>query len=249
MGVKFRSSQNGFINGIRYYKGAGTTGTHTGHLWTSTGTLMGTTTFTGETASGWQQALFTTPIAITANTIYVASMFSPSGYYAATDPYFTTAVVNGPLTALSNGESPNGLYRYTSTNAFPNSSFNASNYWVDVVFATGSTTVAPTVTTQPVSQARCVGANASFTSAASGTPSPTVQWQSSTNGTTWTNITGATNTTLTFAVAATDNAKQYRAVWSNSAGTVNSNAAVLTVNAIPALSSSLTANSHERHRI
>ena len=241
LGVKIRSSQNGFINGIRYYKGAGTTGTHTGHLWSSTGTLMGSVTFTGETASGWQQALFATPIAINANTTYVASIFSPSGHYAATDPYFTTAIVNGPIKALANGEDgPNGLYRYTSTNAFPNSSFNSSNYWIDVVFATGSTAVAPSVTTQPASQSRCAGANASFTSAASGTPSPTVQWQSSPTGTTWTNISGSTNATLTFAATTADNNKQYRAVWTNSAGTVNSNAATLTVDPIPVLSSSLT---------
>src|ERR1044072_4148469 len=37
LGVKFRSSQNGFITGIRYYKGDGTTGIHLGHLWNSAG--------------------------------------------------------------------------------------------------------------------------------------------------------------------------------------------------------------------
>jgi hypothetical protein len=92
----------------------------------------------------------------------------------------------------------------------------------------------PTVTTQPTYQTRCAGTNASFTSAASGTPVPTVQWQESTNGTTWTNITGATNATLSFVTATADNNKQYRAVWTNSVSSANSNAATLTVNAIPA---------------
>ena len=59
---------------------------------------------TGETASGWQQTLFSTPIAINANITYVVSLFSPSGDYAANAPYFTQAVVNGPLRALANGE-------------------------------------------------------------------------------------------------------------------------------------------------
>jgi hypothetical protein len=234
LGMKFRSTQGGFITGVRYYKGAGTTGTHTGHLWNGSGTLLGSTTFAGETASGWQQTTFATPIAINANTTYVVSMFSPSGHYAATDPYFTSAVVNGPIRALADGEDgPNGLYRYSSTSVFPNSSFNSSNYWVDVVFSTGSGAQAVVVTTQPSPQSRCAGANASFSSAATGSPAPTVQWQASTNGTTWTNVAGATNSTLSFATTIGDNNKQYRAVWTNSSGSVNSNAAVLTVNATP----------------
>ena len=233
LGMKFRVTQSGFITGVRYYKGAGTTGTHTGHLWSSTGTLLASATFTGETASGWQQTTFATPLAINANTTYVVSLFSPSGHYSATDPYFTSAVVNGPLRALANGEDgPNGLYRYSSTSVFPNSSFNSSNYFVDVVFSTGGGTQPVAITTQPSSQSRCAGANASFTSAATGSPAPTVQWQQNTNGT-WTNITGATNSTLSFATVIADNNKQYRAVWTNSSGSVNSNAAVLTVVATP----------------
>ena len=119
LGMKFRSTQNGFITGIRYYKGAGTTGIHTGSLWTNTGTRLAQATFTNETASGWQQVLFGTPIAITAGVTYVASYFSPSGDYAATNPYFTQAVVNGPLRGLANGEDgSNGLYRYTTISRF-----------------------------------------------------------------------------------------------------------------------------------
>jgi hypothetical protein len=40
-------------------------------------------------------------------------------------------VTNGPLTALAGG----GVYAYGSANAFPSNSFNASNYWVDVVYS------------------------------------------------------------------------------------------------------------------
>src|SRR5262249_29883325 len=49
LGVKFNSSTAGYITGIRFYKGSGNTGTHVGHLWTSTGTLLATATFSGET--------------------------------------------------------------------------------------------------------------------------------------------------------------------------------------------------------
>ncbi len=56
LGVKFRADQDGFVTGIRFYKGSGNTGTHTGSLWSSSGTRLATVTFTGETGTGWQQA-------------------------------------------------------------------------------------------------------------------------------------------------------------------------------------------------
>jgi hypothetical protein len=69
VGLKFRSDVDGYITGVRFYKGgASNGGTHLGHLWSSSGTQLGTVTFANETTSGWQQALFQTPIAITANT-------------------------------------------------------------------------------------------------------------------------------------------------------------------------------------
>lgn len=138
VGVKFRASQSGKVAGIRFYKGTGNTGTHIGSLWSATGTRLAQATFTGETASGWQQVLFTTPFAVTAGTTYVASYFAPSGRYSVTENYFASAATtNGPLTALRNGtDGGNGLYRYASSSAFPNSSYRSSNYWVDVVFTT-----------------------------------------------------------------------------------------------------------------
>src|SRR5438477_10025453 len=59
VGMKFRSSQAGYITGVRFYKGAGSSGTHIGHLWSSTGTKLAEITFAGERDSGWQQMLFT----------------------------------------------------------------------------------------------------------------------------------------------------------------------------------------------
>ena len=145
VGVKFTSDVAGTITGIRFYKGVGNTGTHVGHLWTSTGTLLATATFTGETASGWQQVNFATPVAITANTVYVASYHSNTGY-AEDDNYFTTAHSNGPLHALADGTSgPNGVYRYGTGSGFPNTGYLKTNYWVDVVFQpnTGAGAAAP----------------------------------------------------------------------------------------------------------
>ena len=136
LGVKFRSDVAGTIRGIRFYKAAGNTGTHVGSLWSSGGTRLANATFTNETASGWQQVNFPTPVAINANTVYVASYHAPNARYSINTNYFTSSGAdNGPLHALANGVSGgNGVYRYGASNLFPNQTWNSSNYWVDVVF-------------------------------------------------------------------------------------------------------------------
>ena len=149
LGVKFRTSESGFITGIRYYRPAEATGTHVGSLWTGTGTRLASVTFTGGTASGWQQATFPAPVAVSANTTYVASYFTPSRYVNSHQYFASSATTRGPLTALQDGtDGGNGVYRYTSTaGAFPNNTYNSESYWVDVVFEeTATDTIAPTVT-------------------------------------------------------------------------------------------------------
>jgi Domain of unknown function (DUF4082) len=138
LGVQFESSVAGYIDGIRFYKGSGNTGTHVGYLWTNTGTLLAMATFSGETASGWQQVNFGTPVAISANTIYVASYLAPAGHYADDQNYFVSSgVTSGPLTALSNtAAGGNGVYLYGLSGAFPSNTYRSSNYYVDVVFST-----------------------------------------------------------------------------------------------------------------
>src|SRR5262249_2398607 len=146
LGVTFRSNTSGYITAIRFYKGPNITDTtHVGNLWTSTGTLLARTTFTNETASGWQQANLSTPGAITANTNYVTSYSTTNGHFSVTQNNFaSTGVTNGPLTAPANGAGAlNGPYTYGSSSAFPQSTYLSSNYWVDVVFDTVSTPPPP----------------------------------------------------------------------------------------------------------
>ena len=136
LGVKFRSDVAGWITGIRYYKASANTGTHVGSLWTTTGTRLASATFTGETASGWQEVSFAAPVAISANTVYVASYHAKSGHYSADVNYFATAGVdNTPLHALANGVSgANSVYAYGASSLFPTQTWSTANYWVDVVF-------------------------------------------------------------------------------------------------------------------
>jgi hypothetical protein len=134
VGVKFTADTDGHILGIRFYKAAANTGTHIADLWSSSGTLLASATFSNETASGWQYALFANPVAISANTTYVASAFDPNGHYSATGAQFNSPFDNPPLHAVDAGTSPNGVYALSNVSAFPTSSFNATNYWVDVLF-------------------------------------------------------------------------------------------------------------------
>jgi hypothetical protein len=143
LGVRFRADIGGYVTGIRFYKSAANTGTHVGNLWSSSGALLASATFTGETASGWQQVSFSNPVAIAANTVYVASYHTTVGHFSMDQNYFATSGVdNSPLHAPASGSGgANGVYVFASTSAFPANPYNASNFWVDVVFNTsGGTT-------------------------------------------------------------------------------------------------------------
>ena len=148
LGVQFRADSDGYITGIRFYKSAANTGIHVGHLWSSSGTLLASVTFTGETASGWQQASLSSPVAITANSDYVASYQTSVGHFSLDPGYFATfGVDNSPLHAFADsGGAANGVYAFTSTPTMPAVTYNASNYWVDVVFNFNATTADPPLT-------------------------------------------------------------------------------------------------------
>lgn len=166
LGVKFRTTLDGYITGMRFYKGAGNTGTHVGSLWTATGTRLATVTFTNETATGWQQANFGTPVEVVAGATYVVSYYAPNGRYAADPAYFTSGLVSGPLVVPdSSTAGGNGVYRYGSGGGFPTDSFNSTNYWVDVLFSnTLGDIVAPTITARtPAANATAVATGSNIT--------------------------------------------------------------------------------------
>ncbi|MCW2758586.1 MAG: hypothetical protein JWO46_2332, partial [Nocardioidaceae bacterium] len=111
--------------------------------------------------------------------------------------------------------------------------------------ATQSLTVtvnkAPAITTNPSDQTVSPGSSVTFTAAASGFPSPTVQWQRSTNGgASFSNIAGATSTSYTFTAAAGDNGNLYRAVFTNLVSSATTTAAALNVGTAPTFTSAAT---------
>ena len=161
LGVKFTPAVDGYISAVKFYKSAANTGTHTATLWSSTGTSLGTATFTGESATGWQTATFSQPVAVSAETTYVASYYAPNGHYSLDQHAYDTAVTLGPLTAPGGA---NGVNRYGT--GFPTDTYLSSGYRVTPVFQAGVTpdTTPPTVSTrQPSAGAVRVDPSGPFT--------------------------------------------------------------------------------------
>ena len=138
LGVQFESAVDGIIRGIRFYKGRTTsTGSQTGYLFNSGGTLLETTETTDfGTDTGWQELLFSSSIFLQASTKFTASMFWPIGRYPSTASVFTSDIVKDKLTAYQDGVSGNinGTYRYGTTGEYPNLTYNSSNYFTDLIF-------------------------------------------------------------------------------------------------------------------
>ncbi len=180
----------------------------TAHPANLTVTAGGTATFTAG-ASGTPTPLVQWQVSTNSGSTWSDSSGATSTTYA-----FTAA-------AADSGKQ----YRAVFTNSVGTATTNAASLSVNV---------APVITTHPSNATVTAGSTASFTAGASGTPTPTVQWQLSTNGgSAWSDLSGATSTTHSFTAAATDSGKQYRAVFTNSVGTATTNAATLTVNVAP----------------
>lgn len=134
LGMKFIADRDGHVGGVRFYKGSNNVGTHVGSLWSSTGQLLAQAVFVNETASGWQQVNFASPVAISANTVYVVSYHS-SGYYSFDSGYFSGSTLNNPpLHGVWNALSPNGVFAFGATSTFPYAGAVGENFWVDVLF-------------------------------------------------------------------------------------------------------------------
>lgn len=127
--------------------------------------------------------------------------------------------------ATANQIDRGGLYRWaagTGTYTYP---------VFDVVAA------APNITAQPQDASVAQGAAASFSVSATGNPNPLYQWQVSTNGIDWANVTtGFGRAAASYTTAATTmgmNGYKYRCVVTNGVGSDTSDAATLTVTAAP----------------
>jgi Domain of unknown function (DUF4082) len=168
VGTRFSSSSGGAVTGIRFYKGTGNTGTHVGNLWDATGQKLASVTFTGESDSGWQTANLPDPVSLTPGAAYVVSYWAPDGHYAGDNNFFSSPTDNGPLHAPAGA---NGVYHY-GTSSFPTSSWQSSNYWVDVNVSTTGADAATATAVESTTSTTTTAAPSSSTTTAAAPPAP-----------------------------------------------------------------------------
>jgi autotransporter-associated beta strand protein len=207
-----------------------------GYLDVSTGTLSGPPAI----ASGLSQTKYL-------NRKWTVSNTGITGFtsYGGTFTFVAGDVLGSANTAAFVVRKLDGSsWSATTTGSLTSTSSQATGMTSFSDFYAGETTGAPTVSTQPSNSTICTGSNTDFTSASASSPTPTVKWQRSTNGTAWADITAGldaattysnfTNGTVNLTGSTTAlNGYQYRAVFSNINGSVNSDAATLTVAGLP----------------
>ncbi|WP_026424106.1 DUF4082 domain-containing protein [Actinokineospora inagensis] len=139
LGLKFFVDRPSTITGITYYGAAPSTGGTVGHLWSTDGTLVATTTSSPDPF----HFTFDTPVALKPYATYVAAYTTTNGLYAASPGFFTSDVprTSGPITAIGNpyaygyGEGP-GVYG--NGGQYPRATYNVTSYEVTpIVVPTG----------------------------------------------------------------------------------------------------------------
>jgi hypothetical protein len=127
---------------------------------------------------------------------------------------------------LNNVSSTNsGYYTVVATNSLGSITSEEADLVINSSSSPSSSSTKPTISSQPVGQTVTSGINVTFTVAASGSPSPTYQWKFNSA-----NISGATHASLTINSVTSANAGNYTVSVTNSAGSVTSQTAVLSVN-------------------
>ncbi|OPG03145.1 DUF4082 domain-containing protein, partial [Microbispora sp. GKU 823] len=131
LGSRFTVAEDGWITGVRFYKARGEKGRHSGSLWDADGRRLATAAFVNETASGWQEVRFDSPVQVRAHETYTVSYHSEHGTYVARPLGRGKAPRSGPLTAVPR---KTGVYRY-GDGGFPRES-NPRNYhyYVDPIY-------------------------------------------------------------------------------------------------------------------
>ncbi|MGZ3769850.1 MAG: DUF4082 domain-containing protein [Bdellovibrio sp.] len=139
LGMRFTANTSGKIAAIKFYKSSMESGSHVGKIYSSSGALLASVAFANESASGWQQAVLASPLAISANTEYTVSVNTAAGYYVDTVSGLASMVSNGNLSSVV---SCNGVYG--NVGALPTSCWMDSNYFRDVVFVADTIIQPPT---------------------------------------------------------------------------------------------------------
>ena len=106
LGMAFTTTHAGSVTAIRFFKGAGNSGSHVGTLWKADGTQLARVTFTDETAAGWQTAMLASPVHLTPGESYVVSYLAPHGRYALTGGLLLQPALCGTAGSRDHGQRP-----------------------------------------------------------------------------------------------------------------------------------------------
>ncbi len=156
LGMRFTAASDGYITGVRYYKSAANTGNHTGTLWSLNGTELATTTFSNESSTGWQTALFSEPVEAHAGDEFVVSYYAPNGHYAVAIQDFAYRGVDWSPVKVAGGFGTPSAGLYNSSAGFPTTAWDRSNYYVDAVFETGASIELSAYAQSPIPTANSV---------------------------------------------------------------------------------------------
>ncbi|WP_028659469.1 DUF4082 domain-containing protein [Nocardioides insulae] len=139
LGLRFTPSVDGFVNGVRFYQGAGNTGSHTGTLWSAAGAKLATATFSEASGTGWREVVFDASVAISAGSTYVVSYSAPNGHYTAAPDAFSASSVEAHPLRVAGGYGATAAGVHGTLGRFPTSSYGNTSYAVDVLFSTTDT--------------------------------------------------------------------------------------------------------------
>lgn len=143
LGLRFRALSAVDAVAVQVYETAANPAPLHATLWSAHGRALAHATLTGAARTGLQTFALDRRVALRAGRSYVVSYTAPKGHYPVTEHYFVNPVSNGPLQADRDA----GVYTY-SPGAFPRSTYQGSNYGVDVVVETTGAGAPPPTPTQ-----------------------------------------------------------------------------------------------------
>ncbi len=135
----FSSSMGGRITGCRLYKAPGETGTHTCRIWSSSGQLLASATYSNEPASGWMSVTLSSPVSVTAGTEYRVS-HNTNTVQSKTSGGLSSPITNYSLTALgSSYGQPTGSFPTSGSPGLFFSDVRFAPYKPDLLFGSSPT--------------------------------------------------------------------------------------------------------------
>lgn len=169
-GVRFTVDEELPCAGIAFYVPATNSGTYTVGLYETTtdddpineglGDELDTASVSsaGVDAGDWAEVLFAAPVTLSPGTVYTAARHSSSGRYVSSPGALNSAGISGNgVNLLQDGQDPNppglgsmrnGVFHEGAALAYPNSTFGAADYFVDIVLDEGGQSAAVATATE-----------------------------------------------------------------------------------------------------